>query len=134
VELSPAELSTLTYTPISDFIGSDHWNYSASDGTSYSNSARVTVTISPVTSVPELISSDMKFYPNPVDGILLIMNPNRQAIDQLTLFDMSGRTMLLRHEKTDEMVTVDFTGVPAGLYIITIRSGKNLYYFKISRV
>jgi hypothetical protein len=132
-ELSLAELSTLTYTPIADFVGIDQWNYAASDGTSYSNSARVAITISSVTSAPEWVSSNMTFYPNPVDRVLMIMNPNRQTIDQLTVIDMSGRTMLLPQEKNDEMVTIDFTAVPAGIYVMNIRSGKNLYYFKVSR-
>lgn len=133
-ELSPAELSMLTYTPVSDFVGTDYWEYSATDGTSYSNSARVTITIAPVTSVfPELISSNITFYPNPVDRMLMIMNPDCDTIDQLTIIDMRGRTMQLPQEKNDEMVTVDFYGVPAGIYVTAIRSGKKLHYFKVTR-
>jgi photosystem II stability/assembly factor-like uncharacterized protein len=132
-ELSPAELSTLTYTPISDYVGTDRWDYSASDGTSYSNSARVTVTVSPVTGVPEWTLSNMTFYPNPVEKTLMIMNPNRHKIDQLTVSDMSGRTMILPQGKNDEMVTIDFTEVPAGMYVMAIRSGEKLRYFKVLR-
>jgi hypothetical protein len=132
-ELSTAELSTLTYTPVTDFVGTDQWDYSASDGRSYSNSAHVIVTIAAVTSAPEAIFSNMTFYPNPVDRILMIKNPNFQAIDQLTVIDMNGRTMLLPQEKNDEMVMIDFTVAPPGMYVMNIRSGEKRYYFKVSR-
>jgi hypothetical protein len=63
----------------------------------------------------------------------MIRNPNRHKIEQLTVIDMSGRTLLLPQEKNDEMVTIDFTGIPAGMYVMAIRSGKKLHYFKVSR-
>jgi photosystem II stability/assembly factor-like uncharacterized protein len=132
-ELSAAELAALTYTPASDFVGTDQWDYSASDGTSYSNSAHVMITISLVTSVAEQISSPITFYPNPVDRILMITNADYHGIDQLTMSDMNGRTILLPQEKTDEMILVDFNGVPTGMYVMNIRSGRKTYYFKVSR-
>ncbi|HTF19881.1 MAG TPA: T9SS type A sorting domain-containing protein [Chryseolinea sp.] len=132
-ELSAVQLSTLTYTPATNFVGTDQWGYAASDGTSYSNPAFVVMTISPVTSVSEWLSSSMTFYPNPVDRTLIIKMANGQPVDQLTVIDMSGRRMPVPHEKNDETVMLDFAGVPAGMYLLHIRSGKQLYYQKVLR-
>jgi hypothetical protein len=131
-EISAEQLSTLTYTPVSDFVGTDLWRYAASDGTSYSNSARVTVTISPVTSVSEW-RKNLSFYPNPVDKALLIEVADGKPIDELIVMDMSGRSMPLVQDGNEGIVTVDFTGVPAGMYVLRIRSGKQLYFERIVR-
>jgi photosystem II stability/assembly factor-like uncharacterized protein len=133
-EISSGELSNLTYTPVADFVGSDQWEYAASDGKNYSNAAAVTVSVSPVTGIiGEDISGNMTYYPNPVETILTISNPNRHSIEWLTVTDMNGRSLPLPQEKNDEMVTVDFTGVPSGIYIMAIRSEGQLHYRKVLR-
>lgn len=133
-EISFEELSGLSYTSDADFVGFDQWEYAASDGKSYSNSAFVNITVSPVTGITgEDISGNMTYYPNPVETILTISNPNRHNIEWLTVTDMSGRSLLLPQEKSNETVTIDFTDVPSGLYIMAIQSEGRLHYSKVLR-
>ena len=91
------------------------------------------LSISPVTGVPEWISSNMTFYPNPVESALMIKIGNGMTMDQFSVVDMTGRTVPVPHEKNDEVITLDFTGIPAGLYVVNIRSGKQLFHRKVSR-
>ena len=132
-EISSSQLTTLTYTPSADFVGTDQWAYAASDGKTYSNSALVIVTISPVTSVQELTSINLVCYPNPVDRVLTVSPGNGEPIDELNVVDMRGVTIRVPMERHDAEVAVDFTAVPAGLYVLSIRSGKRLYHQKVLR-
>src|SRR5690606_28228077 len=132
-ELSPGELSGLSYTPDADFVGTDQWEYSASDGKAYSNAALVKITIAPVTGIGEGISGNLTYYPNPVETILTIKNPNRHRIEWLTVTDMNGRSLLLPQEISAEVVTIDFTNVPSGIYIMAIRAEGQLHYSKVLR-
>jgi hypothetical protein len=61
------------------------------------------------------------------------MNPTRQSIEQLTVIDMRGGAVFVPQDKSDEKVTIDFTGIPAGIYVMNIRTGTNVYYIKVSR-
>lgn len=132
-ELSPGELSGLSYTPDADFVGTDQWEYSASDGKAYSNAALVKITIAPVTGIGEGISGNLTYYPNPVETILTIKNPNRHRIEWLTVTDMNGRSLLLPQEISVDVVTIDFTNVPSGIYIMAIRAEGQLHYSKVLR-
>lgn len=132
-EISSAQLTTLTYTPSADFVGTDQWAYAASDGKTYSNSALITATISPVTSVHELTSMNLTLYPNPVDRILTVLPDNGEPIDELNVVDMRGVTIRVPMERYDASVAVDFTAVPSGMYVLSIRSGKRQYHQKVLR-
>ncbi len=44
--------NTVTYTPVANFYGSDHFSYTISDGHGGSDTALVTVTVTPVNDVP----------------------------------------------------------------------------------
>ena len=133
-EVSLAELSSLSYTPDADFVGSDQWDYYASDGTSYSNSAHVTVTVSPVTGIGnEGFLSKITYYPNPVDKMLMIRNPSPRGIDWFSVMDLNGRTLGLPQERNDGTVMIDFTGVPAGVYVLSVRSEGKRHYYKVLR-
>ena len=54
-ELALAADGAFTYTPMADFSGSDSFSYKTSDGTGYSNTATVTITVNPV-NVPPVLS------------------------------------------------------------------------------
>ncbi|MEJ1239331.1 T9SS type A sorting domain-containing protein [Chryseolinea sp. T2] len=132
-EISPAQLTALTYTPSADFVGTDQWAYAASDGKSYSNSAQVIAKIFAVTDIHELTVMNLTLYPNPVDRILTILPGNVGAIDELNVVDMRGSTIRVPMEKYDASVVLDFTAVPSGMYVLSIRSGKRQYHQKVLR-
>ncbi|MBI1314693.1 tandem-95 repeat protein [bacterium] len=63
---------SFSYTPDADFNGTDFFRYRASDGTSSSSAATVTITVTPVNDTPVAIDDD---YTTPKDTTLNVAGP-----------------------------------------------------------
>ncbi|MFA5971775.1 MAG: T9SS type A sorting domain-containing protein [Lentimicrobiaceae bacterium] len=75
-------------------------------------------------------------YPNPVNDVLnLVINPGKTRLAQVTLLDMSGRTVLnKRYELAPEELStlkIPVSGLRSGVYMIRIQSGTNIIARKI---
>lgn len=66
--------------------------------------------------------------PNPVTDFLKVQLPHQQPA-QLTLLDFSGKMMLKKF--MNESCVVDVRELPAGLYIIELRTGRARRTLKI---
>jgi len=74
------------------------------------------------TDVESPIALEMKVYPNPTNGLFTL---EVDAVGEyvVTIRDIAGR-VLLRQTQTGLTVQMDISGYPAGLYLLTIDSGK----------
>ena len=120
----------LTYTPESNFTGTDEWYWNGSDGMSYSAiDAKVTIHIAPVMGLVEN-SSPFRLYPNPVASTLRVDAETTDAYN-LKVLDMNGCPVIFGSNGTLDLVTrddLDLTDLPAGIYIVVLQSGSGQEY------
>ena len=75
------------------------------------------------TSIKKINKDGIKLYPNPSDGIFHVSAP---TIGTITMNDSSGRCIL--EEKMEDINhTINLSGYAAGIYILTIQSGGQIY-------
>ena len=80
------------------------------------NLGNVTVLVNPCTSIDELTSSFISVYPNPHTGSVNLVLPAELAQHALIeMYDALGKLML-KHELTHELNTINMTDLPNGLY------------------
>jgi hypothetical protein len=79
----------------------------------------------------EMDWTQITIYPNPSSGQFEISNASGMPIDQLTVFDMSGR--MVKSQKVGEAsnVRLDFSAEPSGMYFVGLRSASGNRYFKV---
>jgi hypothetical protein len=76
------------------------------------------------TSVSDLDRSDISVYPNPSNGIVNIQIPTGSGRRFLTVYNIAGKAVRsLDLNASSDLVTVDLTEVPAGLYLVELISG-----------
>lgn len=78
IDNSPRSFATFTYTPDPDFFGTDTLQYTASDGTTTSNLATVTITVHPLGTDPNTVPDPASVYF--LSGPPLRANPGRYTV------------------------------------------------------
>ncbi len=68
------------------------------------------------------------FYPNPAKDRLHIPYQNGS---QITITDLLGQSWSLPSERTNELVVVDVTSLPAGIYMLSFSSDQTLFQHKL---
>jgi len=72
-------------------------------------------------SVNETFASDaFAFYPNPTSGQVLIANPDRVAVEQIVVSDLTGRIVLTENISETSRITVDLSGLNNGMYLVSM--------------
>lgn len=69
-------------------------------------------------------------YPNPVSTELHIDVPYSEIDTEMTLTDMSGRTVM-RHKLSGTGNTISVETLPAGIYLLRVEAGNNSKIFKV---
>lgn len=82
----------------------------------------------PIASVSEHVRELASVYPNPFSGILHIEPGNNESVEQVRIFDSSGR--LMGTEKPKQNV-LDVSYLKMGFYFIEIFTDKNTYFSKV---
>ena len=81
----------------------------------------LTVTIEDGVSVSENEISDIRIYPNPTTGKLKIEN-GELRIEDIVIFDISGRKQKIEREKGERKVLIDISELPVGVYFLRIKT------------
>ncbi|MFN3555470.1 MAG: Ig-like domain-containing protein [Bacteroidales bacterium] len=112
---------SFSYTPTSVFNGIDSFSYVIFDGYSLSAPAQVSLHIDNANAVAyqPIEPARWKLYPNPVRDQLTISS--ELEIEEVMLFDVQGRK-LFRGAGRGFDFTLDVSHLPAGSYVLTIRS------------
>ncbi|WP_407934747.1 VWA domain-containing protein [Chryseobacterium sp. CCNWLW53] len=71
----------------------------------------------------------VKIYPNPTKGLINIQS--NKAIDELYLYDFSGKILLRREKLPKGTNNIDITSYPQSVYLIRCKYGKQWDTFKI---
>lgn len=119
----PSEaLSTITYTPNADYTGTDSWTWNAHDGFDYADSdATVNITVNVVVGVSDDADGGIRLYPVPVETALHIDNVASDM--QLFLYSSTGvKISGIRSQYTGQGTVIDLSGLPSGMYVVTIQN------------
>ncbi|MFL5787258.1 MAG: T9SS type A sorting domain-containing protein, partial [Flavisolibacter sp.] len=70
-------------------------------------------------------------YPNPASSLVHIAR-GKDAIESISLYDITGRTVIQSNTTQGSLlVTLSITGLPAGIYVISIQTVKGVYRYKL---
>ena len=65
---------------------------------------------------------DMKVYPNPSsNGVMMIETANRISIQELMVYDITGRVVVYQHD-LDSKTELDLSTWTSGVYILKIKT------------
>ena len=74
---------------------------------------------SEVEAVVEHGSSDWIIYPNPTNGVLFVRTHAVRPYEEYRISNIVGQT-LLQGRITDETQQIDVSGLPTGMYFVTV--------------
>jgi len=89
-----------------------------------------------VDKVEEIISTDIKVFPNPGNGKLNIMlnSDNNFKPVRVSVYNYSGKCVNQETSFTEEIITLNITGNPSGLYLIVINDGHSTQTIKYNLI
>ena len=81
--------------------------------------------------VKETYASDaFAFYPNPTSGQVTIANPDRLAVEQIVVSDLTGRVVMTKSISETTALTVDLSGLNNGMYLVSVISSGKIFTTK----
>jgi PKD repeat protein len=107
----------------------------AAINTTHSNIKRTALLLTGVEN--DLLAEEFNMFPNPTNGILNLSFPASQNGYHLNIYDELGQVVYTRAISKEESTlntnskTVDLTGYPAGMYIVTLDNAKTRTYRKL---
>lgn len=76
-----------------------------------------------IQSIDTLVDPEyMKFYPNPARNYVLVEFLDREASNELTIYDRTGRMMFNECYQSRNYTEIDVTGFRPGIYLLNIQS------------
>lgn len=124
------ELNTdgsFVYEPFTENLWEDSFQYVIFDGHSLSEAANVKLYINVGVSIPEQDIAQnrdtplIQTYPNPASSTVMIQTDG-PAIDQVSIFDMSGRRLSSELAGTNSY-RLGVSHLPSGVYFLKLKSG-----------
>jgi hypothetical protein len=86
-----------------------------------SDSSAYNLVISWPTAIQELEFASIKISPNPVSNFLSIQNPSQELINQIEIWDLSGR---LVKEMKFEQEEIDVSELASGVYVLRVLTNR----------
>lgn len=83
---------------------------------------------------PEPENDLVKVYPNPTSDWLIVASRDYGLIKEVALTDIHGHTVQFLNEITDSEITLSLNSLPAGTYVLRIKTGKEVLLRKIIKV
>ena len=75
--------------------------------------------------------ADVSVYPNPTNDVINITLPVNAKAAKLTLFNITGQEINVQQSTTGQTRKLQLNGVPPGLYILQVKQGGEVQYFKV---
>jgi hypothetical protein len=107
--------NTLTYTPVSGFIGTDGFNYLVTDIWGDTISAYFTIHVGTTANETEWTTSKFNLYPNPSSDYVTILSESSAAI-QLSITDISGKICMTEKIEPNQKIYIGM--LAPGMYFI----------------
>ena len=115
------------FEPGNATIGLSSIGYSYIDVNGCINTATSEVTVE-ICSKNNFIQKDIdvNIYPNPSSGLLNIQIQEGLSLSEITLFSVDGKIIFHQQLNTTNTLSLDFSSVPAGVYMIQYHSDENV--------
>lgn len=115
------------FEPVNATIGLSSIVYSYIDGNGCLNTATAEVTVE-ICSKNNFIQKDINvnIYPNPSSGLLNIQIQEGLPLSEITLFSVDGKIIFHQQLNTTNTLSLDFSSVSAGVYMIQYQSAENV--------
>lgn len=84
-------------------------------------------------SLSELVFSKLKYYPNPVLSDLTIDLGERFEVLKVNVVDASGRAVLKDIYLKKQKIVLDLSGLPKGVYYVSLQGNGAVHNLKISK-
>ncbi len=129
-----ADNCTIADTTLSQFIfsatdiGDVNVDVTVSDATGNETTQTAVVTVVGNVGIKDAEAIEGSVYPNPTYG-LVNMELNTFA-DELTVMDITGKTVLRKFNPGQE-ISVDLSEFNSGIYVIHVKTGEKVQYFKV---
>lgn len=83
--------------------------------------------------IPESNNINTFVYPNPVKNELFIINNTNDKIEQIVLFDTSGKIVLNKSYTSINSIEIhiDISTLSVGIYIVKVKTTNNNHYIKV---
>jgi hypothetical protein len=80
-----------------------------------------------VDKVEEINSPEIKIFPNPGNGLVNIIfgTGNNYKVIRVSVYNYAGKCIIQKESFAEEMITLNITGNPSGLYLIVINDGRS---------
>ena len=125
------ENNNLVYKPAVGIVAVDTVNYTVCDGEGLCASARVTVTVTGITGVENIIETSVNVYPNPFSNALTVAsNENLTAV---TVYDLNGRMMDVAVGINGNRAYINTIDIAAGTYVAKMTTANCTTYSKVSK-
>lgn len=90
------------------------------------------VTVTKTVGIGELKEQEVLLYPNPFRDVLnLRVGMEAKLPDRLEIYDATGRLLNLKSVETSTLRTLDFSGRPAGIYLLKLMYSDSYKLFKV---
>lgn len=80
----------------------------------------------------QIDKDEFRVYPNPASDWVVVSSPDGMTIDKLILYDNTGSMVRNIHSAAHKENTIDLSGLPPGLYILTVLSDQKTFTYKVS--
>ena len=125
------ENNNLVYKTAVGIVAVDTVNYTVCDGEGLCASARVTVTVTGITGVENIIETSVNVYPNPFSNALTVAsNENLTAV---TVYDLNGRMMDVAVGINGNRAYINTIDIAAGTYVAKMTTANCTTYSKVSK-
>lgn len=83
---------------------------------------------------PEPTNDLVKVFPNPTNDWLYVESIENGFIEAIELTDIHGHSVRILEEITDDEITLSLNSLPAGTYVLRIKTGKEVLLRKIIKL
>jgi hypothetical protein len=105
---------------------SSTYTMTATDNNGCSNTSLVVISVDECTGIDAFSVSGFRVYPNPTHGRITIESPGDESFIEIT--DITGRIVF---NVSSRLAKADLSGLPAGMYLVKVTSGKEI---KVARI
>jgi hypothetical protein len=113
-------------------LGNYPVTYTFTGANGCSNTDVVVVKVDLCTGTDDLALAGVSVFPNPTDDVLNVRLPEILAEPaQLALFNTAGQLVLEDTNGVENLRTLDVSQLPAGLYLLRVRSGAAVVSFRV---
>ena len=128
-------VSGTQFSPATAGVGTKSVSYLFTDTKGCSNTAVTTVSVSDCVGLgtQAIEGSQLSIFPNPSNGIYLLHYNGKEPV-AIMVKDMKGQVVLETHAESGQLLQLDLSAFPAGIYVIESATHDQRSYYKVLKL